>query len=67
MGRLLDIVTPLHKATKRDYIGAHDGRQGRLHAEGARSTKSTIGTATAATAMAATGSSRGAGSRWRRR
>ena len=62
MGRLLNIVTPLHKADQARLPRAHGGRQGPLHAARPRNTSSTTGTATAATATAATSSSTG---RWK--
>ena len=67
MGRMLEIVTPLHKATKRDYVARMNGRQSPLHAEGEGIRSSIIGTAIAATAMAATNTSKAVGNPWRRR
>ena len=36
MGRLLEIVTPLHKATKRDYLARMNDDKVQLHGEGKR-------------------------------
>ncbi|WP_375158449.1 hypothetical protein [Bradyrhizobium sp. RDT46] len=66
MGRLLNIVTPLHTATKRDYMARmNDDKIG--CSLKAREYEADIGMATAASATADTASSRGAGRRSPRR
>ena len=65
MGRMLEIVTPLHKATKRDYLARMNDDKVHCMLK-AKEYGAITGTATAATAMAATNSSTAVGSRSRK-
>jgi hypothetical protein len=65
MGRLLEIVTPLRKATKRDFLARMNDDKTHCMVE-AKEYEFDYRDGAAVTPMAATSSSKAGGSRWRR-